>query len=53
MEATMINTIKSLVIGQASAHPVYECRQCGTSVDPGVEVCPSCSSESIVHYEIG
>lgn len=49
----MIETIKGLVIGRASARPVYECRQCGTSVEKEVEVCPACSSESIVHYEIG
>lgn len=49
----MMETIKSLVIGRDATRPVYECRTCGTSVDQEVEVCPSCSSDSIAYYEIG
>lgn len=48
----MIDTIKSLVIGRATQYPVYECRNCGTSVEKEVDTCPACSSESIVYYEI-
>ncbi len=49
----MIDTIKALVIGRATPQPVYECRKCGTSVRKEVDTCPACSSDSIVHYEIG
>lgn len=30
----------------------FECRQCGTTVEAGTDVCPACESEDIVEYEV-
>lgn len=30
----------------------FECRQCGTTVEAGTDVCPVCESEDIVEYEV-
>lgn len=30
----------------------YECRQCGTSLEPEVEECPVCGEESVAEYEL-
>lgn len=42
----------SLVTRAASEAVVSECRRCGTSVEPGTDVCATCGSEDIVRYTI-
>ncbi|WP_254768555.1 zinc ribbon domain-containing protein [Salinilacihabitans rarus] len=31
---------------------VYECRNCGTTVDPGTRRCPNCGAEEIASYRV-
>ncbi|MFD1586765.1 hypothetical protein ACFR9U_07210 [Halorientalis brevis] len=31
---------------------VHECRVCGVTVEPAVDVCPCCDRRSIARYEI-
>ena len=31
---------------------IYECRQCGTSVEKGAETCPYCGPTDVVEYKI-
>lgn len=30
---------------------VHECRECGVTVDEGIELCPNCGSTEIASYE--
>jgi uncharacterized OB-fold protein len=48
---TMIETVKR-VLGQSNRELVVECRQCGSTVDPGAESCPVCESAEIARYDI-
>jgi len=48
---TMIETVKR-VLGQSNRELVVECRQCGSTVDPGAESCPLCESAEIARYDI-
>lgn len=41
------------LIGSDSGHSLYfECRQCGTTVDPQTVSCPVCDSTDIAEYEL-
>ncbi|SEN99784.1 hypothetical protein SAMN05216388_10073 [Halorientalis persicus] len=40
------------LLGTASTQVVYECRHCGTTVDPDGEACPTCGRSDIVRYEV-
>jgi RNA polymerase subunit RPABC4/transcription elongation factor Spt4 len=31
---------------------VYECRDCGTSLDDDAESCPECGSDAISRYDL-
>ena len=36
----------------ASPAVVYECRNCGLTVDPDTDRCPSCDHDAIVEYPV-
>lgn len=40
------------LLGRASGRETtyVECRRCGTTVDEGTDVCPTCGSTDIVEY---
>ena len=35
-----------------SGDTVYECRNCGTTVGPGISECPVCGSTEIASYDL-
>jgi rubrerythrin len=44
--------LKTLLRGiLGSETVVYECRNCGTTLDAGDDSCPECDSEDVVEYE--
>ena len=47
----MIETVKRM-LGQSDRELVAECRQCGSNVDSGAELCPVCGSSEIAQYDI-
>ena len=46
----MIERLHSLLTTQPAV--VYECRQCGRSVDADTDRCPACDTESITSYRV-
>ncbi|MFB6105403.1 MAG: zinc-ribbon domain-containing protein [Halobacteriaceae archaeon] len=49
----MITTLRSLVgPGRAQTETVYECRHCGTTVDPDAAQCPSCGRTQFAEFSI-
>lgn len=32
--------------------PIYECRHCGTTVQPSMQACPQCGHDGIAEYEL-
>ncbi len=38
--------------GRGGQTRYFECRTCGTTVDEGTEICPSCGSADIAEYEL-
>lgn len=49
--APITSLIRGLLDTEAE-RVVYECRDCGTSVDEAVEICPNCDSESIASHRL-
>lgn len=35
-----------------SGSEIYECRDCGTSLDSDGETCPECGSEATAYYDL-
>ncbi|WP_342765900.1 zinc-ribbon domain-containing protein [Haladaptatus sp. DYF46] len=31
---------------------IYECRNCGTTLDPSDQICPVCGSSQIVEFDV-
>jgi len=52
MNTSIIGRLRSFV-GDGVPTRVYECRHCGTSVDPDTEECPSCGRSEMVALEVG
>ena len=46
----MIETVKTILFRGDGSGIVYECRQCGTTVDSEDDVCPDCGSEEIAQF---
>jgi len=40
------------ILGGQSLRRLYECRECGTTVQADTEACPACGSEGIAEYEL-
>jgi rubrerythrin len=47
----MFETVRRM-LGQSNRELVVECRECGSTVDPGAESCPVCESIEIAQYDI-
>lgn len=54
MTAAMASIISQLreFLDTGTESVVYECRDCGTSVDGEVESCPNCESDRIVTHRL-
>jgi len=46
----MLETLRTLLPETTTV--VYECRQCGRTVDEDTDCCPSCGSDSIARYPV-
>lgn len=49
----MIETVKTLLFRGDGPGVVFECRQCGTTVESEDDVCPACGSEGIARFPTG
>ena len=48
-----MNALLRLLLGMhEQATTVYECRQCGTTVETEADACPYCGLTDIVEYEL-
>lgn len=48
----VIDYVRQHMDNAPSSEQVVECRRCGTSLDPEVEVCSTCGGQDIVHFDI-
>lgn len=48
----VIDYVRQQIGTTASSEQVVECRRCGTSLDPEVEVCSTCGGQDIVRFDI-
>jgi len=46
----MIETLQSLLSNSPAV--VYECRQCGRTVEPDTRRCPACGADGIASYSV-
>jgi len=46
----MIGTLRRALQRGTRSTAMYECRHCGTGVDPGIGACPACGSDEIASY---
>jgi len=46
----MIKTLRSLLVERPTV--VHECRQCGRTVDPDTDRCPTCGADGIASYPL-
>jgi|GEM_PF-1861283 rubrerythrin len=46
----MLEAVFSLFVGTQTV--VYECRECGRTVDGETDRCPACGTESIARYPV-
>jgi uncharacterized OB-fold protein len=47
-----VRTVLTRLLPGGGSKVVVECRNCGTTVEPGTEVCPDCETCDFVRYEI-
>ncbi|ACM58834.1 conserved hypothetical protein (plasmid) [Halorubrum lacusprofundi ATCC 49239] len=40
------------LFGSTHGEVLFECRRCGSTVEPGTNVCPSCEQRSVARYEM-
>lgn len=48
----LIEAVGSVLPWRQRPQTVYECRQCGTTLDDAVEACPNCGSDGIAQFVI-
>jgi rubrerythrin len=49
---TLLDTLFDRLLDARTEAVVYECRDCGTSLDGDREACPNCNSEAITRHDI-
>jgi rubrerythrin len=49
---SMIRVLKQVSPFSTDSEELFECRQCGTSLDEGQESCPECGCQDIACYEL-
>jgi rubrerythrin len=49
----LLGAFESMLGGGSSPTTVYECRQCGTTLDGRDNCCPACGGTHVAEYEIG
>ncbi|WP_439026503.1 hypothetical protein [Haloarchaeobius sp. DT45] len=53
MRQTVMTTLPTLLKRLfAPDETLSECRNCGTTVDPDTDACPSCGAVEFCHYQI-
>jgi len=48
----MLRVLKQVAGFSSGTEQLFECRQCGTSLDKGEESCPECGSSELAEYQL-
>jgi len=51
MQSVVLHRVRAL-IGDVPTS-LYECRNCGKTLEDDVEGCPACGATEIAHYDLG